>query len=190
MSTEFAGIATPQSTAMLSIPQSFEWLADTGATSHMTPHRHWMRNYSPLRVPIRLADNTIIYSAGVGSIQFQPTVRGEEADLLEFGKVLHVPALQNNLLSCLFLTKHKGFEILINATHMDFKRKGKTLFCAPISDNSSASLEGHTIPNQETANWASTLPMTTLLWHRRCCHHSMAQDADPGTGDWDGYQLE
>ena len=22
-------------------PLSFDWLADTGATSHMTPHRHW-----------------------------------------------------------------------------------------------------------------------------------------------------
>jgi hypothetical protein len=26
----------------------FHWLADTGATSHMTPHRAWMRNYTPL----------------------------------------------------------------------------------------------------------------------------------------------
>ena len=28
------------------------WLADTGATSHMTPHRHWVHNYTPLRIPI------------------------------------------------------------------------------------------------------------------------------------------
>lgn len=28
------------------------WTADTGATSHMTPHRHWLRNYQPKRIPI------------------------------------------------------------------------------------------------------------------------------------------
>ena len=27
------------------------WIADTGATSHMTPHRHWLRNYKPLHIP-------------------------------------------------------------------------------------------------------------------------------------------
>ena len=30
----------------------FNWNTDTGATSHMTPHRHWIRNYTPYRVPI------------------------------------------------------------------------------------------------------------------------------------------
>ena len=44
------------------MPPNFDWLADTGATSHMTPHRHWVPNYSPLRIPIRLADNTIALS--------------------------------------------------------------------------------------------------------------------------------
>jgi len=66
---------------------------------------------------------------------------------------------------------------LINATHMDFKQGGTTLFCAPISVYNSAHLEGITIPNSEAANWASTLPLTASLWHRRCCHHGMADIA-------------
>lgn len=32
------------------------WTADTGASAHMTPHRHWFQNYKPYRVPIELAD--------------------------------------------------------------------------------------------------------------------------------------
>ncbi|OJA19166.1 hypothetical protein AZE42_13760 [Rhizopogon vesiculosus] len=24
-----------------------DWNADTGATSNMTPHRHWLQNYAP-----------------------------------------------------------------------------------------------------------------------------------------------
>ena len=45
--TEFAGNASDPSASSSSTPPNFDWLADTGATSHMTPHRHWVRNYSP-----------------------------------------------------------------------------------------------------------------------------------------------
>ena len=40
------------------------WTPDTGATSHMTPHHHWLHNYTPCRIPIHLADNRVVYSAG------------------------------------------------------------------------------------------------------------------------------
>ncbi|TFK58983.1 hypothetical protein BDN72DRAFT_948027, partial [Pluteus cervinus] len=50
------------------------WNADTGATSHMTPHRSWIRNYTPMHLPIRLADDTVIYSEGVGSVIIVPKV--------------------------------------------------------------------------------------------------------------------
>ena len=30
---------------LLQLDACVDWNADTGATSHMTPHRHWMRNY-------------------------------------------------------------------------------------------------------------------------------------------------
>jgi hypothetical protein len=55
---------------------SSDWNTDTGASSHMTPHRHWFRSYSPHIVPVRIADNTIIYSAGIGSVEFQPVIKG------------------------------------------------------------------------------------------------------------------
>ena len=48
----------------------------------MTPHRHWVRNYSPLRMPIRLADNSIIYSSGVGTVVFNPVIGGKAFQLL------------------------------------------------------------------------------------------------------------
>ena len=70
------------------------WLADTGATSHMTPHRHWVHNYTPLRIPIRLADNRVIYSSGVGTVVFNPVIDGKRLQTLEFTKVLHVPELE------------------------------------------------------------------------------------------------
>jgi len=46
------------------------WTADTGATSHMTPHRHWFNTYTPQSIKIILADGSAVYAAGVGSVQF------------------------------------------------------------------------------------------------------------------------
>jgi hypothetical protein len=57
---EFAGNASALSTSSSPTPPNLDWLADTGATSYMTPHCHWVRNYSPLRIPIRLADSSIV----------------------------------------------------------------------------------------------------------------------------------
>jgi hypothetical protein len=73
------------------------WIADTGATSHMTPHRFYFESYAPLRIPICLADGNTIYSAGVGSVIFMPIIEGLPQRSVEFTCVLHVPQLQVNL---------------------------------------------------------------------------------------------
>jgi hypothetical protein len=90
----FAGNASTVSTFDLSTLQSdadFHWLTDTGATSHMTPHCAWMHNYTPHIVPIKLADHSIIYSAGMGSVMIHPVIKGQEAHPVELTRVLHVP---------------------------------------------------------------------------------------------------
>src|ERR1700678_1650312 len=114
---ESAGNASANhlSSSPLQIDANFDWNADSGATSHMTPHAHWIRQVEPFRTPIRLANNLIVYSAGVGSVVFSPTIRGRKARDVEFTRVLHVPDLRTNLLSILYLTRHKQFIIHINS---------------------------------------------------------------------------
>jgi hypothetical protein len=86
--TEFAGHAALSDymalNSLLQLDAKFNWIADTGATSHMTPHRHWIHNYAPLTVPVRLADNTIVYSAGVGTVVFNPVLNGKAVRPVEF----------------------------------------------------------------------------------------------------------
>ena len=82
------------------------WNADTGASSHMTPHRHWLRNYKPHCIEISLADGSVIYSEGIGSVQFEPVINGRTMQVVEFSNVLYVPSLRNNLISVLYLTMH------------------------------------------------------------------------------------
>ena len=67
----------------LQIDANFDWNADSGATSHMTSHSHWIRNYKLFRTPIRLANDHIVYSAGIGSVIFVPVVRGKTTRAVE-----------------------------------------------------------------------------------------------------------
>ena len=96
---ECAGTAPTFETSPLmhQLASSFDWNTDSGATWHMTPHRHWIRNYRPLRLPICLVNDLIVYSAGVGSIVFNLMIRGEMMHPVEFTRVLHVPDLKSNL---------------------------------------------------------------------------------------------
>jgi hypothetical protein len=75
-----------------------DWNANTGATSHMTSHCQWLLDYKPYVVPIRLADNTIVYLAGVGSVVFNPIIKGKKCCSVQFIRVLHVPMLHH--MSC------------------------------------------------------------------------------------------
>src|SRR3954447_13901688 len=105
-------VESPYLTSSSSQPDTHsDWNADTGATSHMTPNRQWFHHYTPYCAPIRLADNTIVFSAGVGSVWFKPVIRGKEASAVEFTRVLHVSKLATNLLSVLFLTRRCGYTV-------------------------------------------------------------------------------
>ena len=76
----------------------------------MTPHHHWIRNYCPHIVPIRLADASVVYSVGVSTVVY-PLINGKRAKSVEFSNVLHVPNLGCNLLSVLYLTTQNRFSV-------------------------------------------------------------------------------
>ena len=136
----------------------------------MTPHHHWLHNYTPHRIPITLANNTVVYSAGVGSIVFHPKLKREVTRAVKFTCVLHVPDLHNNLLSVRYLTCHAGFVVSINSTHMTFAcSAGPTLFVATMTGNNAAFLDGVT----ERVLPAITVPLDWSLWHRQLAHHNL-----------------
>ena len=112
----------------------------------MTPHRHWLRNYKPFRIPIRLANNQVIYSVGMGTVRFQPTLGGKPGQLLEFERVLHVPDLRNNLLSVLYLTRSTSYVVSIHHDKMFFNRHKTLLFTANITSHNAVILNGQVVP--------------------------------------------
>ena len=175
---EFAGNAS----TILSSPSpvsshSIRWCADTGASSHMTPNREWFDEYTPYVVPVRVADGTVVQSAGIGSVHFIPTLSGRSVQEVVFHKVLHVPQLCNSLLSVLYLTAKQGFSVSIDAYTMSFKHNGSLLFTASMQGNL-AYLDGTTLRNTVTnaltsstsSSSSSLLPLSLELWHRRFSH--------------------
>jgi transposase InsO family protein len=173
-----ASIASASSLFSAATPDAHfsSWNADTGASAHMTFNRHWMRNLVPHRIPIRLADGSVIHSEGIGSVQFRAVVNGQEMRPLEFTNVLYVPNLSSNLLSVLYLTMHRSFTTLIERDTLHFIRDNRIQFQAQVSPSNSAFLLGETITVQHLASLssASPLPLDLALWHRRLCHHHLA----------------
>ena len=173
---EFAGKASLRSNSPYTPSQRAAdtlWTADTGATSHMTPHKHWLRDYKPFSIPIRLANNHIVHSAGVGTLLFAPELKGGKLGRqVLLSRVLHVPELSSNLLSVLYLVRNHQFQVHISAEHMEFERDGTVYMIAPIDTTNTAYLAGEVVPVVESAqvSAASTLPLNPSLWHRRFTH--------------------
>jgi hypothetical protein len=97
---------------------------------------------------------------------------GKQYRDVEFTRVLHVPALRNNLLSVLYLTKYKGIDVHISGIQMDFFDRKSWLFNATINDDDIGYLNGSTVVIMESVHLASTLPLDLSLWHKRLGHHN------------------
>ena len=62
--------------SLLQLDADIDWNADMNATSHMMPHGQWLHNYTSKCIPIKLTDNTVVYSAGVRLVVFHPNLKG------------------------------------------------------------------------------------------------------------------
>jgi hypothetical protein len=137
------------------------WIADTGAMSHMTPHRSWFGQYKPFVTPI-----SVVFSEGVGTIVLQPTSPGLRE--LRLSRVLHVPDLQNNLLSVLHLISCHAFEVVINSKEMRLMKDSELCFTASIRQNTAC--VDCTTPGAPEAALASSQSLDQALLHRRLGH--------------------
>ena len=167
--TESAGAASVRPVASLStLPDS--WNADTGATTHMTPHREWFKSYGPSSVGIRVANGQVVFAAGVGTVEFTPVKDGRKLCPVLFSNVLHVPLLNQNLLSVLTLTCNHAFRVIINSNTMSFIKDNIPCFYASVGEDRVALLSGSTVVQSQVASPAQASDYE--LWHHHFCHLS------------------
>ena len=161
--TESAGNASLRSSDA-SWTVSNDWIVDTGATAHMTPHRHWFVSMVPCKTPIRLADKSIVYSEGKGVVHFAPR---DSKLVVAVTDVPYVPLLGCNLFSALHLTQHKEFKMVVTRGKINFMHQGKAVIQATVSESNVAILDGNI---QIQAAMSATVDRPLL--HRRFCHIS------------------
>jgi hypothetical protein len=137
------------------------WIADTGATSHMSPHRKWFVEYCPYHIPVHIANDTVVYSAGIGEVVLTPADPSLNPCCLTC--VLYVPELQNNLLSVLHLVANHSFHVEIEGKRMSFTQNSSPRFVATIK-GTMAYMDMSTESITEAA-LASCKPLTRSLWH-------------------------
>lgn len=132
----------------------------------MTPHREWIRDIKPYRCSIRVANDHVIWSEGVGHVVFNPIVDGKSAPSVVFNRVLYVPALKNNLFSCIQCVRETNIEMVTTSNGMTFSKDGQTVMSANIR-GTVATLNGTTLSNDEHA---FVTQVTRELLHQRLGH--------------------
>jgi hypothetical protein len=132
----------------------------------MMPHQQWFTDYKPHCISIRVANNAIVYSEGIGAFVIEPS----DQLLLpcKMTDMLYVPDFQNSLLTVLHLVSRHCFCIKIEGTAMSFSQQDSLRFTASIQSNT-AYLNISTLPVAEAVLAAQT-PLTQSLWHQRLCH--------------------
>lgn len=72
------------------------WLIDTGASYHMTPHRHWFCEYEQYNGgDVLLGDDTAVQIVGRGRVK----LRMSDGMVKTIPDVMHIPLMSRNLLS-------------------------------------------------------------------------------------------
>jgi transposase InsO family protein len=150
-------------------PSDF-WTVDSGASSSMTPRRDWIHSLEPISRGVKLADGSIIYAEGKGTVAFIPE---ESSSAISFHDVLYVPQLSNNLLSSNSLTVREGYELRAKGALMRFLKGDDAIFTATIRDNNIPYADGRTlsIPKSQQETAATAVDLKT--WHRRMNHPGM-----------------
>lgn len=93
---EFAHVAAADSAN----PHVVGWYIDSGATAHMTYHRHMFSTYTTLSTPINIsgANGATFQAIGQGSICFKFVYKGKPT-VVTVHNVLYAPELSKNLIS-------------------------------------------------------------------------------------------
>jgi len=75
-------------------------IIDSGASSHMVPHRSWFRTYQPLHPPclVTLGDNSEAHAIGIGTVPLLSHVSGQIFEII-LSNVLLIPEFRISLIS-------------------------------------------------------------------------------------------
>ena len=77
---------------------TYQWIADTGATTHVTSNQDALTNYVSAQEEVLGLSALPVLMIGYGDLQLKTNAAGQNYKVL-LNQVLHVPAIRHNILS-------------------------------------------------------------------------------------------
>lgn len=145
-----------------------DWILDTGASFHMTPHRHLFSTYQKKDGKVEVGDDWVLEVVGVGIVR----LKSEEGAVTEL-QAWHVPMLGKNLISLCTL-QTQGYKYSGDDEENVYVRKGNKVVMKAKVYHGIARMTGAAVVNTVTASSSKESEMTTTarLWHMRLGHMS------------------
>ena len=136
-----------------------QWIADSGASVHITCHREWLRDYEPFKdeINITLGNDSCMKALGMGEVHTYQGILTE---------VFYVPEATENLFSISKSAK-KGIVTITIGDKQVFLDDGEIIFEANLVDGLYM-LNLELIPVEHFAYNASAVTLTE--WHERFGH--------------------
>lgn len=137
------------------------WLADTGASFHMTSHKEWIVNYQVLKEPveIRMGDLRTCNAIGRGFIE---TSIGIITD------VYFVPELSVDLISISSCSINHSISAAFTDTHVSFIKEDVELFRGEMVCSNTYEITFHV----KRAKHVAMLAQSLVGWHKASAHTS------------------
>ena len=147
-----------------------DWILDTGATRHITPHKLTDLRPAPHTVIVTFGNGNIGEATLIGDAYLQPN----PGSLIKLTDVLYIPGAADNLLSVSQATK-RGFSFSFNDTDCQISKDNQMIATGHADTTSSIyhlasrCLEPGSAAHAMTTAYAARAD-TPQLWHRRLGH--------------------
>ncbi|CAL1672716.1 unnamed protein product [Lasius platythorax] len=115
------------------ISNGVDWIADSGASVHMTSQREIFTSFVEEKTALSLADSSTLMVRGRGNIRVTSYVKGKVVDV-KLQDVYYVPELRRSLFSVGAAQKH-GVNARTEGNQMQFWRNGRCIIVATRTNN-------------------------------------------------------
>ncbi|GFR24645.1 retrovirus-related Pol polyprotein from transposon TNT 1-94 [Trichonephila clavata] len=163
------------------VPESEVWIADSGASAHMTKHKNYFVDFtkfvSPKPVYVGNSDAIMAYGHGTVNIEIKVNCKWEKHHLTE---VWYVPDISKNLFS-ISQTLKRGFKFQASKDECSLLRDGRVRLKGVRTVHGLYALEIRVLyPKVCVAAevCVASADQSLQLWHERLCHQNKAHVKD------------
>ena len=149
-----------------------EWIADSGASKHMTYRRDYFSSLKPLResYSVKIADDKLLPAIGVGTVIIQEKVNGQFIER-ELQDVFFVPNLKRNLFSIPAINDKK-FSFHAYERKCEVRDSSGKLSSIGYRNDKLFKMR-FKVKLPAECNVAQANPRKNMLWHERMGHINM-----------------